>query len=276
MGNAVLHSKHQNRAKPTPPSLSILGLVEGSQGGGGVLSHPLHVHPVMRPPSCLGTCRAAMEKRGVVSTSCLTPLNCTLVLGFSQVLRSPSPPTLVNYLRSQLRQWRPASSSPCSVLTEQAGRGPACGPPLAGGERDHPAVVLPARIQELRASLVHSWSESPDASRGGRAARSRVQKTRPSRPRTPNPPNVQGSAVGAQEPCSSDPSPRAASRSWIPGKSPPFAFNSLGGKRASAHPAHTGIRKRNPHPAQAKAHHAPVTHRTRSLSIALCPQHGSP
>lgn len=60
------------------------------------------------------------------------------------------------------------------------------------------------------------------------------------------------------------------------GKARPSPLIVYGEKPAPAHPAHTGIRKRNPHPAQAKAHRAPVTHGTRSLSIALCPQHRSP
>lgn len=44
MGNGVLHSKHQKRAKPTPPSSSIPGLERGAKGE-EVLFSPPHAPP---------------------------------------------------------------------------------------------------------------------------------------------------------------------------------------------------------------------------------------
>lgn len=165
MGNGVLHSKHQKRAKPTPPSSSILRLEGEKPTGRGVLSHPLHVHPVIQsfdhPQVLQEPVEQQWRKGESFLTSCLVPLNYTPVLCFSQVLPAPSPPTLVNCLGSQLRQRRPASSGPSSLLPQQTRREPVWGPPLAGGERDHSAAVLPTTTLEPHASSERSCPRLP-------------------------------------------------------------------------------------------------------------------
>lgn len=56
------------------------------------------------------------------------------------------------------------------------------------------------------------------------------------------------------------------------GKARPSAFNSPGKKPAPAHPARTGIRKRNPHPAKAKTPPSPSYPRAeRSRHFPLFP-----
>lgn len=159
MGDAVLHSKHQNRAKPVPPSPSILGLVGEKPKGRGVLSHPLHVRPVIRPPpqvlKVLPEPAGQQWREGEsFLTSCLAPLNCTRVLGSPRGLRAPSLPTLGNRLGSQRRQRRSAFSRPSSLQPEPARRGPAWGPPLAGGERHRPAVVLAPGAARISGALL--------------------------------------------------------------------------------------------------------------------------
>lgn len=93
MGNGVLHSKHQKRAKPTPPSSSIPGLARGAKGE-EVLFSPPHAppHPIPQVFQEPKSQRWRIKGDAFPRASPL-PLKCTLVLCFSQVPTARSPAT---------------------------------------------------------------------------------------------------------------------------------------------------------------------------------------
>lgn len=100
-------------------------------------------------------------------------------------------------------------------------------------------------------------------------ARSHVLEMRSGDPRTPNPQCPRSAIPAAHKPVAAAHHLELHPEAGSLGKARPSPLIAYREKPAPAQPAHTGIRKWNPYPAQAKAHRAPVTHRTCSLSLAL-------
>lgn len=94
------------------------------------------------------------------------PLNCTLVLCFSQVPPAPSPPTQpVNSPRSELPQRRFSPSAPAAGQGHpRAGPGPR--PPLAGGAPCDPAPATPLPVPPPH---THPGPRAPPERSGGQA-----------------------------------------------------------------------------------------------------------
>lgn len=219
MGNGVLHSKHQKRAKPTPPSPSIPRLVGEKPRGRGVLFSPPHVHPLgPRPPKAPRSLKlGGGGERGPPRFP--LPLNCTLLLGCSQVPPAPSPPA--------------PPSPPTQQSTLPAPGGPHEGarfcprPVLAGGTRGDPAPArpLPAPARHAARALRGPGRALPPPS----PRRKRSGETRPgdsSGPRAhASPERLRADGAGhwpGGHHLRSAPSPRPSVRSYIPGKSPPL------------------------------------------------------
>lgn len=290
MGNGVLHSKPQKRAKPTPPSPSIPGLVGDEPRGRGVLFFPSTCTPSFRTPKVLLEPKGQWWKRKGESFPARSPLplNCTRVLGFSRVSPAPSPPTQPANSPHQscpneglpLRLRPPARAIPARDLARarpsQVARAaiphrpplfpspPGAPPHTLGGAR-HPSAQRTQRERSLSRKA-----------RGGREVRSGVQEINRGRESPPHPKRPRPARRGAT---SRPATTRGALRPLGPlsdalslGKARPSAFNSPGKKPAPAHPARTGIRKRNPHPAKAKTPPSPSYPRAeRSRHFPLFP-----
>lgn len=147
MGNAVPPFKAP-KPRQAHASLSLHSRVGGreAKGVGSPFPPPPRAPlPVIRPPPQVLQEPAGQQWRTGESflRSCLAPLYCTLVLACSQVLRAPSPPTLVNCQGSQLRQRRSVSSqciqSPARASTQGTCLWPAPGRWLARPSRCGPA-----------------------------------------------------------------------------------------------------------------------------------------
>lgn len=163
MGNGVLHSKHQKRAKPTPPSPSIPRLVGEKPRGRGVLFAPPRAPPRPAPPQVPAQPRCPRRRRKRTPPP-LPPSSALLPLGGSQVPPAPSPPTpvpshpAVNPPRSR----RPPRRSP--VL-------PAPGPRRWHSRRPRAAQPAPgARATRPSSAPGAGGSAACRRARGGREA----------------------------------------------------------------------------------------------------------
>lgn len=223
MGNGVLHSKHQKRAKPTPPSPSIPGLVGEKPRGRGVL-FSLHVHPLClrTPPRSSGSLKVSdggERPPPPLPARSPLPLNCALLLCFSQVPPALSPPP-------------PRPLPPGSQLSPL----PAAPTEVPASARARPSQVARAETPR-RPGRSGRPRDTPPERCGGRGERSlppspgrkRSRQTRPghsSGPRahaSPERPRPDGAGhwPGGHH-LRSAPSPRPSVRSYIPGKSPPL------------------------------------------------------
>ncbi|XP_032699264.1 proline-rich protein 2-like [Lontra canadensis] len=220
MGNGVLHSKHQKRAKPTPPSPSIPRLVGEKPRGRGVLFSPPRAPPRPAPPQVPAQPRGPRRRRK--GGPPLPRSSALLPLGGSQVPPAPSPPP---------------RSPPTRQSTLPAPGGPHEGPrfcphpALAGGTRSDPAPPspLPAPAPHVPRALRGPGRALPAAEpeeeekRGGvwNASRRLLGAAGARLPRAPPRPDGAGHWPGGHH-LRSAPSPRPSVRSYIPGKSPPL------------------------------------------------------
>lgn len=259
MGNGVLHSKHQKRAKPTPPSPSIPRLVGEKPRGRGVLFAPPRAPPRPAPPQVPAQPRCPRRRRKRTPPP-LPPSSALLPLGGSQVPPAPSPPP---------------RSPPTRQSTLPAPGDPHEGPrfcprpALAGGTRGDPAPPspLPAPAPHAPRALRGPGGALPAAEpeeeekRGGGG---RVLATPPGRGRT-SPPSASASRrrgpLAQRPPLEERSVPSALCPKLYPWEKPaPPPLIAQGKKPAPAHPAAQELGNGTPTPPQRKPHRVAVTH----------------
>lgn len=258
MGNGVLHSKHQKRAKPTPPSPSIPRLVGEKPRGRGVLFSPPHVHPLgPRPPKAPRSLKlGGGGERGPPRFP--LPLNCTLLLGCSQVPPAPSPPAppvpshpAVNPPRSR-RPPRRCPLLPAPGPRRWHARRPRARPPAAGA-RATCRPSAPGTGASAASPEPEEEEKRGDASRRllG-AAGARLTRAPPCRRRGP---------LARRPPLEERSVPSALSPKLYPWEKPaPPPLIAQGKKPAPAHPAAQELGNGTPTPPQRKPHRVAVTH----------------
>lgn len=151
MGNGVLHSKPQKRAKPTPPSPSIPGLVGDKPRGRGVLFSPSRAPPHSAPPKFSWNLKVSDGKEKA-SRFPRAPRYPSTALGYFAFLKShplrPLPPS---------QSILPIRAAPTKVRPFGSGRRPG---PLRHGTRPAPA---PCRWRAQRSRTGHPSSRPPQA-----------------------------------------------------------------------------------------------------------------
>lgn len=164
MGNGVLHSKPQKRAKPTPPSPSIPGLVGDEPRGRGVLFSPPRAPPHSAPRKFSWNLKISDGKEKATRFP-RAPRYPSTALGYLAFLEShplrPLPPSQSTLpIRSALTKVRPFGS----------GRrpGPSRAIPARDLARAHPSQVARAPIPH-RPPLFPSPPRRPTTHPGRRA-----------------------------------------------------------------------------------------------------------
>lgn len=265
MGNGVLHSKHQKRAKPTPPS-PLHSRVGGREAKGeGSPFHPSTCTPSARapqvpPPQPKGQRRRRKGAPPLPARSPL-PLNCTLLLGSSQVPPAPSPPGPL-----------PPSSQPPSPLPAAPTKVPASArarpSQVARAATPPPASPLPAPARHAARSAPGTGASAASRrARGGREAGRRVPATPRGRGLTPHPSATppprcrRRGPLGRRPPLEERSIPSALGPKLYPWEKPaPPPLIAQGKKPAPAHPAAQELGNGTPTPPQRKPHRVAVTH----------------
>lgn len=155
MGNGVLHSKHQNRAKLTPPPRPQYGVGErGAKGEGSSFSLPCATPPILHPPQVLQEPKGQQwrRKRDAFPRAPRCPSTAHWYFAFlkSFPLRALPPSHSILPDHSCPHVGRPLFPS---LPPGQPRARPELGlrPPLAGGIRGDLALATPLRLP-LRAA----------------------------------------------------------------------------------------------------------------------------